>query len=137
MIRRAALRLAVFSTAMVFFPFRSRALTPMHRDFMVYFDRNDAGITQDGRAVIDAIRNQFDLNLRLQLVGHRDTNETSPDDKDLSQRRAEAVLNALVASGIPADRINIRWAGAQEPVVLSSQAEYLNQVVSVGEDIAP
>lgn len=52
--------------------------------------------------------------VRLMLSGHADARERSP--ATLSRRRAEAVRDRLIAGGVAAERLEVRGAGADEPI---------------------
>jgi OmpA-OmpF porin, OOP family len=52
---------------------------------------------------------------KIELQGHTDNRGNADKNKALSQSRAEAVLNALVALGIGADRLSAAGFGADKP----------------------
>lgn len=85
----------------------------------VKFNVNSDQLKPGSAAILDqaveAIKNQFP-DARIELAGHSD--ETGPEEYnlDLSQRRAQAVLNYLVNHGIEADRLLVKGYGADRPV---------------------
>lgn len=81
--------------------------------FVVRFDLGSAELGPEALAVIDqaaaAARNGD--NPSLLLEGHTDTTAGQAFNLQLSQQRAEAVQRALVARGVPTDRISLAWYG--------------------------
>jgi outer membrane protein OmpA-like peptidoglycan-associated protein len=55
--------------------------------------------------------------LRVEVTGHTDDTGAHDHNLALSQARAEAVKEYLVAHGVPSDRISTRGAGPDEPLV--------------------
>jgi outer membrane protein OmpA-like peptidoglycan-associated protein len=56
-------------------------------------------------------------SFRFEVSGHTDTTGKAEHNKELSQRRAEAIKRQLVAKGIPADEIVTVGRGAEAPLV--------------------
>jgi len=54
---------------------------------------------------------------RIQLDGHADNGGNRLTNRDLSRRRALAVMEYLKANGIPAEQITMRFHGERYPVV--------------------
>jgi outer membrane protein OmpA-like peptidoglycan-associated protein len=65
------------------------------------------------------------------VTAHEDADEAARGPKDLSKMRAEQVTRAMVAAGIPADRIETKWVGASKPLVQTDDPEPLNRVVEI------
>jgi len=84
----------------------------------IHFDFDKDTITPESQSTIDEISKLMQSNpaLRLQVVGHTDTQGGEAHNKDLSNRRAASVIGALVQKGIAAKRFTARGAGASEPV---------------------
>jgi outer membrane protein OmpA-like peptidoglycan-associated protein len=72
------------------------------RNFMVFFGNDQADVTPESEAVIqEAVRAaRANPNARLTVSGNADTFGDSAYNRALSQRRAEAVREALVQDGI-------------------------------------
>jgi OOP family OmpA-OmpF porin len=64
--------------------------------------------------VADALRPC--LGSIIALTGHTDSSGPEPGNLELSRKRAEAVRQALVQRGIPADGLRTRGVGSSEPV---------------------
>lgn len=88
-------------------------------DRRVFFDWNEAALTAAGQQVVDDLANhaRSDAAAQITVIGRTDLSGTDPYNMGLSQRRAEAVRDRLVADGISADRIDARWVGEREPPV--------------------
>jgi outer membrane protein OmpA-like peptidoglycan-associated protein len=76
---------------------------------------------------------------RIQLDGHADNSGNRLTNRDLSRRRAQAVMEYLKASGVPAENITMRFHGERYPLVRnSSEANRAkNRRVSILLDRAP
>lgn len=60
---------------------------------------------------------------RLKVTGHTDNNHTADYNTALSQRRAEAVRDWLVQSGVPAPQITTEWQGLHQPAASNQDEE--------------
>jgi outer membrane protein OmpA-like peptidoglycan-associated protein len=84
----------------------------------LYFAQGQADLLPAARASLDTLaavlRQQ--PGLRLQVQGHTDNQGDSTLNRQLSQRRAEAVCRYLVASGIADGRLQAKGYGGSRPV---------------------
>ncbi|HVJ62596.1 MAG TPA: OmpA family protein [Tahibacter sp.] len=64
-----------------------------------------------------------DTQKTIRIEGHTDATGSAEANRNLSLRRAEAVRDALVARGIPAERIRVYGLGEDEPVAPNDEAE--------------
>lgn len=84
----------------------------------LYFAQGQADLLPDARASLDtlviALRQQ--PSLRLQVQGHTDNQGDSTLNRQLSQRRAEAVCRYLIAGGIAAGRLQAKGYGGSRPI---------------------
>ena len=74
----------------------------------LYFDTNRTEIKPESRPTLEQIADLLkrEPNLKILVVGHTDNVGTFEANRDLSQRRAESVVNALVTGfGIAPDRL--------------------------------
>ena len=55
-------------------------------------------------------------NSTIQVIGHTDNSGTAAYNQDLSQRRASAVSNVLVGTGVPAGRVQTIGRGEDQPI---------------------
>ena len=92
-------------------------------DALFAFDRGDlADIQPGGRADIRTIAAKLNASRfgHIEVRGYTDRLGSSAYNLQLSQRRADAVKALLVQQGIPADRINARGLGEQDPITQCS-----------------
>jgi outer membrane protein OmpA-like peptidoglycan-associated protein len=53
----------------------------------------------------------------VSVVGHTDTSGSVPYNMRLSERRAKATADQLVADGVPQGTLDVSWKGKSEPAV--------------------
>ncbi|KPK72611.1 hypothetical protein AMJ87_04285 [candidate division WOR_3 bacterium SM23_60] len=91
----------------------------------IYFDFNKADVKAESAPTLKEIAALLKQNskLNLNVVGHTDNVGSLPANMDLSQRRAEAVVQALVSKhGVDAKRLKAHGVGPLCPVA-SNKAE--------------
>lgn len=83
----------------------------------IFFALNSAVIRSDMQSVLDKIVGQLNAKLSdfIVLKGHACDLGTDEYNNTLSQRRAEAVRDYLIAQGVQKDRIEIRYYGEKDP----------------------
>lgn len=108
---------------------------PLAVDRTVFFNWNEATLTPEGSAIVDGLANQArgDAAAEIALIGKADLSGADAYNMTLSQRRAAAVRDRLVADGVAATRIETRWVGEHEPPVPTANGvrEARNRVVDV------
>jgi outer membrane autotransporter protein len=89
------------------------------KNFLVFFDFDRSNITADAARVIDEAASVAKAGnvARVQLTGHTDRSGSDQYNMALSLRRGEAVKQALIARGIPANSISIIGRGESQPLV--------------------
>jgi OOP family OmpA-OmpF porin len=93
----------------------------------VFFAFNSAELDDVGMQVIEeAAEMAADASI-VDIVGHTDAVGTGEYNFGLSERRAGAVRDALVAEGVDASKINITAKGKTDLAVDSSVAEAVNR----------
>ena len=87
--------------------------------YQVFFDFDKSKLTPEAAKVVAEIAKAAkDAGYpHLDLVGFTDASGSGNFNMRLSLRRAEAVKKALVAAGVPADRLAVEGRGKAEPVV--------------------
>ncbi|ANU07363.1 OmpA family protein [Paraurantiacibacter namhicola] len=82
------------------------------------FEEGSARIDEGSSALVaevaDALRPC--LGAIIAITGHTDSSGPEPGNLALSRERADAVRQALIARGIPADGLRARGVGSREPV---------------------
>ncbi len=92
----------------------------------IYFDTNKAEIKPESEPTLQEIARllQADPGLKLYVVGHTDNVGSADYNIELSRRRAQAVVEALVSKyGISADRLSPYGVGLYAPVASNDTEE--------------
>lgn len=84
----------------------------------IYFATSDSSVTADSdpeiKNMVDFLT--FNPGLKVEIAGHTDNSGTEEANARLSQGRANAVVRALVAKGIPAERLTAKGYGSSQPI---------------------
>jgi outer membrane protein OmpA-like peptidoglycan-associated protein len=103
--------------------------------YNVYFEFDKAKLTPEARQIIKAavLARGNDQNGSVTLLGKADLSGTDPYNMALSQRRADAVRNAMVADGSSVNLIDVKWDGDRAPPVPTAAGvrEARNRVVEI------
>lgn len=90
----------------------------------VLFDtaRSDlkSGSLQNIYPLVEYLKNHAETMVKIE--GHTDSQGSSGYNSELSQRRAEAVMNFLVTNGIAPDRITAQGMGEDYPIATNSSS---------------
>lgn len=84
----------------------------------VNFDNDKANLRFDAILILNqavATLKQYP-DLKVEVGGHTDSNNTDEHNLDLSQRRAKAVMDYFVSQGIAADRLSAKGYGESTPI---------------------
>lgn len=131
---------AVATTALTEFPSANRAdavsaTSGAVESFFVYFDFDRSNILTEGSRAIGEILTAAlaDPELTVRITAHTDTVGTLDYNQALSERRANAVIGALVEGGISPDRIVSVPVGKTQPLVPTPDGvrEQFNRVAEV------
>jgi OOP family OmpA-OmpF porin len=89
----------------------------------IYFGTGSAGISPDGAAKLDQAARLYREGqpLLMTVSGGADATGSPVANLHISQRRADAVFQGLVARGIPADRFQIIAKGSTQPAVQAGE----------------
>jgi len=96
---------------------RERIVRPpaacLDRTVQIYFDRDSAQVTDEGRAVLRLAAGQAQgcVVRKVLVLGLADAVGDPEANLELSKRRAQSVTAALVASGLPAAEFELAAAG--------------------------
>jgi peptidoglycan-associated lipoprotein len=86
-----------------------------------YFDYDDATLRPGARAEIEAHAERIKSSEKIvRIEGHADERGTDTYNKELGQRRAEAVRDLLVSMGVHSSKIETVSLGEKSPVILGS-----------------
>jgi len=76
-------------------------------------------------------------NVTIELMSHTDSRDTEEYNMDLSQKRAQSVVNYLIGKGIASDRLTARGYGETSPKVVDAaimeDAPFLRSGVTLNE----
>jgi outer membrane protein OmpA-like peptidoglycan-associated protein len=90
----------------------------------VVFASNKTILLPGAQKRLDDVANALrDSPRSIRVEGHTDSRGSDSTNQDLSQRRAEAVMNYLVSRDIPANRITAVGLGSSRPVADNATAE--------------
>jgi outer membrane protein OmpA-like peptidoglycan-associated protein len=96
------------------------AVTTVISGRTISFQNNKALLTTEGRNIVDevakAILGQTDPKLNYEIAGFTDSIGSDADNKSLSQRRADAIVEALVARGIAKEKLVATGYGEASPI---------------------
>jgi outer membrane protein OmpA-like peptidoglycan-associated protein len=90
----------------------------------INFATNQATILKSSFKVLDkAVKVMTDFpEVRFEISGHTDNRGTAEHNRDLSQRRAQAVVDYLIKKGIAADRLQSAGYGFDRPLAENTTA---------------
>ncbi|MFA5123192.1 OmpA family protein [Zavarzinia sp.] len=103
--------------------------------YQVYFDTNSVEINARGRDIVERVAYVTANNAAtsVTVIGRTDRVGEPPANLALSHRRADAVRDALIGAGVPADRIETSWTGESKQAVATANQvdEPRNRVVDI------
>jgi outer membrane protein OmpA-like peptidoglycan-associated protein len=117
------------------FPEVMQALPDKPRSFTLCFEQNGTGLTPESAAMVEEIRQEITKRAapEVTVIGHTDREGTDEANLLLSQKRAEAVRDILVAGGVSAAIIQVVGRGELETEVATEDgvAEPRNRRVEI------
>jgi OOP family OmpA-OmpF porin len=91
----------------------------------VMFELNSADLTAESRPVLARVADDLKKypRLRVELQGHTDSSGSDEYNLKLSERRAQAVRDYLIAQGVSSEQVEARGYGETQPIASNSTAE--------------
>jgi outer membrane protein OmpA-like peptidoglycan-associated protein len=88
------------------------------RTYLIFFDWDSATLSDRARSIVDdAALNAHTGVTKIDVSGHTDTSGKASYNQGLSERRANAVADALVSKGVARNTISVHAYGDTQPVV--------------------
>lgn len=102
---------------------REEAQAELDRFRSISFEHNSDVLTADGLGVVKALAATLTeyRQVTVRIEGHADITGMLAHTQDLSERRAERVLDTLVSLGVEADRLTSKGYGESRPIVPGKQ----------------
>jgi outer membrane protein OmpA-like peptidoglycan-associated protein len=90
-----------------------------HQVFLVFFDWDKYNITSDGMAILQKAAQQYKSGapVQIQVTGYTDLTGSAGYNQRLSERRANAVANALAGMGVARNDMVVTGRGMNDPRV--------------------
>jgi outer membrane protein OmpA-like peptidoglycan-associated protein len=84
----------------------------------IYFETNTARIKAQSFPLLDAVASVLtdNPNIHIRIEGHTDSVGSEERNEELSQQRAQSVLDALVSRGVSASRMEAVGFGQRQPM---------------------
>ena len=90
------------------------------KEFIVYFPFDQYVLTPDAQSVVQEAGQYAtgdQVSTHVTVVGHTDTSGGFAYNMRLSERRAKATADQLVADGVAQSVLDVSWKGFTEPAV--------------------
>lgn len=114
---------------------RQTMSAPGRADLMITFVSGSATLTEQAKSnanqFISALGSPKLTGMRFVIEGHTDAVGSREYNLDLSQRRAQAVVNYLTASGVSRSRLDVQGFGFDRPLNASNPRAASNRRVEV------
>jgi len=72
-------------------------------------------------------------NVTIELMSHTDSRGSPADNQELSQKRAQSVVDYLISKGIAADRLQAKGYGEAQPKVVDEKVTALNDFLEIDD----
>lgn len=98
----------------------------------VFFDLNKATLRPESTVELNKLRDFLKANptIKIEIAGHTDTRGDAAENQKLSDARAKAVVDFLVANGIDAKRLTWKGFGETKPIVSDDEIAKLSSEVA-------
>ncbi len=91
----------------------------------VNFKTDSDELTEKSLSILDGVSDTLSKNpqLKILVAGHTDTDGDDNYNKDLSQRRAQSVVNYLIAKSVNPNNLIAKGYGEEQPIASNETAE--------------
>ena len=99
--------------------------TDGHISLYINFETGKSVIQPESKKIVDQIGEMLKANpqLKISVEGHTDNVGTVASNKTLSENRANAVMNALIAGGTDKSRLSAKGWGQDKPIAENNTEE--------------
>lgn len=118
---------------LVFLALQASASAPA--PLMIFFDSGESEIRRDWEPVLDQAATLAKSGRRLMVTGHSDTPGSAATNLRMARQRAAAVMQALIARGVPASSLQESATG--EADLLVPTADGVREIQNRRVDIQP
>ncbi|RLD81323.1 MAG: hypothetical protein DRJ10_06330 [Bacteroidetes bacterium] len=89
----------------------------------IFYDLNKADLRPESTVALDNLVEILNDNntITIELSAHTDFRGSNPDNIDLSQRRAQSVVDYLIKKSIKAERLTAKGYGEEKPKVVTKK----------------
>jgi peptidoglycan-associated lipoprotein len=100
----------------------------------IFYDFDRWELRPESMAALDRLVEVLNENptIIIELGAHTDSRGTLDYNYDLSQKRAQSVVNYLIEKGIPAERLRAKGYAQSQPKVVDEQLQVRLPFLSVG-----
>lgn len=94
----------------------------------IFFDLNKDNLLPESKVELDKLYDFLRKNasIKIEISGHTDSRGSSELNKDLSQRRAQAVVSYLTQKGIDVSRMKAKGYGSSQPKISDDKIAQLS-----------
>jgi len=97
----------------------AQTMRPQHAMYLIFFDYDSFSVTESGESVLDAVEQELETRNveKITLTGHTDRAGPEAYNERLAVKRANAVRDILVATGIDSSLIHTQGTGEKDLLV--------------------
>lgn len=101
----------------------------------IFYDLNRADLRPESMVALDKLVETLNLNdnITIELSAHTDFRGTEESNIDLSQRRAQSVVDYLIKKGISKDRLIAKGYGESQPRKISKKVGEQYDFLKIGD----
>jgi peptidoglycan-associated lipoprotein len=105
----------------------------------IFYDFNKATLRPESKEALDELVVMLEVNpnVTIELSAHTDRKGSEPYNIDLSQRRAQSVVNYLISKGIAADRLVATGYGKSRPKAVTAVVAEIFDFLPEGQLLTP
>ncbi len=103
----------------------------------IFYDFDKATLRDSSKTALDKLVGLLNENpnITIELAAHTDYKGSNKYNESLSQRRAESVVNYLIAHGIAADRLTPKGYGEERPKKMNRKAVEKHPWLKEGDEL--